>query len=179
MTSRLTPTLVALALVASALSGCTPPPEPEPIPGPPFATEEEAFAAAEETYRAYVDALNQVDLSDPDTFEPVFALTTGDMHDAERRSLSEAHASGLQLVGSASVEQVLLDGVDLSHPGVEVAFFVCVDSSGTDILNANGESLVHESRPDRQSLRVVVTKPDGRSMGVSEIAPSGGGLVCD
>ncbi|MET0860918.1 MAG: hypothetical protein ABW091_07810, partial [Microbacterium sp.] len=77
MIPRLLPLSVALVLASAALSGCTPQPAPTPTPTG-FATEDEAFAAAEETYRAYVDALNQVDLSDPETFEPVYAWTTGE-----------------------------------------------------------------------------------------------------
>ena len=61
------------------LAGCAPtPPGPSPEPSVVFMTDDEAFAAAEATYRAYVDALNQVDLSDPDTFEAVYAWTTGE-----------------------------------------------------------------------------------------------------
>src|SRR5688500_5990965 len=70
--SRRSVALAAPALVTGLLAGCAGDPEPaETTHG--FASEEEAFAAAEETYRAYVDALNQVDLSDPETFEPVLA----------------------------------------------------------------------------------------------------------
>ncbi len=68
--------LIALA-IATTVSACTPEPAPTPTPTG-FASEDEAFRAAEETYRAYVDALNAVDLADPATFEPVFAWTTGD-----------------------------------------------------------------------------------------------------
>ncbi len=60
-----------------------------------FASEEEAFAAAEETYRAYVDALNQVDLSDPETFEAVYAWTTGDANADERK---DAHSDARRRV---------------------------------------------------------------------------------
>ena len=61
------------ALLMLTLAGCTTPEPTDPTPTPTsaFASEEEAFAAAEATYRAYVDALNEVDLSDPETFEPV------------------------------------------------------------------------------------------------------------
>ena len=79
VTSRRFVALAALTLVTGLLAGCVGDPGPvETTPG--FASEEEAFAAAEETYRAYVDALNQVDLSDPETFEPVFAWTTGELN---------------------------------------------------------------------------------------------------
>ena len=54
-------------MLAVLMSGCAADPSVEPTPTPTFANEDEAFAAAEATYRAYVDALNQVDLADPAT----------------------------------------------------------------------------------------------------------------
>ena len=87
MISRVAAVSLALALVLGMATGCQPEPEPSPT-GPVFANEEEAFAAAEETYRAYVDALNQVDLSDPETFEAVYAWTTGDANASERKTLT-------------------------------------------------------------------------------------------
>ncbi|HOQ22628.1 MAG TPA: hypothetical protein PLN62_09415, partial [Microbacterium sp.] len=74
MASRMRRTFPAVgaALLALALvTGCAPEPAPTPTPTG-FASDDEAFAAAEATYRAYVDALNAVDLSDPATFEPVY-----------------------------------------------------------------------------------------------------------
>ena len=76
MKSRLLAAAAVLACVLITTTGCFAQPDPEPTPL--FSSEEEAFAAAEATYRAYVDALNQVDLSDPETFEEVYAWTTGD-----------------------------------------------------------------------------------------------------
>ncbi len=88
MLVRVASVTLSLALVIAVATGCRPEPEPSPS-GPAFATEAEAFAAAEETYRAYVDALNQVDLSDPETFEAVYAWTTGDANANERRTLTQ------------------------------------------------------------------------------------------
>ena len=66
---------------------------------PLFTSEADAFAAAEETYRAYVDALNQVDLSDPETFEDVYAWTTGDANADARETFSQMHADGWTVQG--------------------------------------------------------------------------------
>ena len=84
--------VIAAMLAVGALAGCGPT-DPTPTPTPTgFASEAEAFAAAEATYRAYVDALNQVDLSDPSTFEEVYRWTTGDANAAIRTSLSSMAA---------------------------------------------------------------------------------------
>src|SRR5688572_28357264 len=93
---------LALVLTAFVASGCSASPDPAES-APSFATEEEAFAAAEETYRAYVDALNKVDLSDPETFEEVFAWTTGDANAHERETLSGMHADGWTVSGNTQI----------------------------------------------------------------------------
>ena len=100
MLPRVIAATLALALVAG-MAACQP--EPQPTPGGPvFATEEEAFAAAEETYRAYVDALNQVDLSDPETFEAVYAWTTGELNATTGKTLSRGmHAEGVTVSGAS------------------------------------------------------------------------------
>src|SRR6188768_3952981 len=93
-------------------TGCFAPPDPEPTPL--FSSEEEAFAAAEATYRAYVDALNQVDLSDPETFEEVYAWTTGEANAGARKSFSQMHADGWIVGGESQVTKVEPIESDLS-----------------------------------------------------------------
>ncbi|MFF2633720.1 hypothetical protein ACFVR6_12640 [Microbacterium sp. NPDC058021] len=141
----------ALLLTATlGVTGCMPEPEPTPTPTG-FASEAEAFAAAEETYRAYVDALNQVDLSDPDTFEPVFAWTTGEANAAARESFSQMHADGWTVGGQSTPTVVApLDPV----PGIEeIDVAVCVDVSSVTLVNASGASVVAPDRRDVQSMR--------------------------
>src|SRR3546814_3928687 len=94
MLARSARALAVLALVGAAATGCVGTPEPRETTPTPL-SDAEAFAAAEETYRAYVDALNQVDLSDPATFEPVYALTTGDLNSQDRRNFSDRKSTRL------------------------------------------------------------------------------------
>ncbi|MCR2800670.1 hypothetical protein QNO21_05005 [Microbacterium sp. zg-Y818] len=148
---------VASVLLVLALTGCVAEPEPAPTPtATGFASEAEAFAAAEETYRAYVDALNQVDLSDPDTFEAVYAWTTGELNASDRTSFSEWHAEGYEIRGTASVAQVVLaefaDG-----PSAQTVIEACYVISDVDVLNPAGDSVVARDRPPVQSLRVTLS----------------------
>lgn len=83
--------LAVLALGVSALSACAPAPEPTPTPSPAFASEEEAFAAAEATFAEYVDALNHVDFSNPTTFDAVFDVLSGQASESTKRAFSELH----------------------------------------------------------------------------------------
>jgi hypothetical protein len=167
---------VALAL-AVLLSGCTPPPQPEPTPA--FSSEAEAFAAAEATYRAYVDALNDVDLSDPETFEEVYAWTTGDANAAIRKSFSEMHADGLTVTGTTLA--TVVEPLQAGGAGVEsVELAVCLDVSGVSLVDATGTSAVDPNRPDVQSMSITLRRDGETSTGwvISRIDGREGGPTC-
>lgn len=137
------------------MSGCAAEPVPDPTPTPTFASEAEAFAAAEATYRAYVDALNQVDLADPETFEAVYAWTTGDANAEERENLTRMHADKWQVTGQTAILAVLQNGTTLN------SVLACVDVSSVDVVDASGESQVSPDRPDRYAL--IITLAAGTS----------------
>lgn len=166
-------TLATLVVIAVLLSGCTG--EPEPVETTPlFASEAEAFAAAEETYRAYVDALNQVDLSDPETFEPVFALTTGELYATDRKNFSDWHAAGVSLVGESSVLSVRPQNVTaLNGHEVVITIDACYDVANVDVLDSSGNSLVTPDRPTIQSLTVHLSPmSDSSDLAVKQIVAS-------
>ncbi|WP_439593126.1 hypothetical protein [Microbacterium sp.] len=153
----LSATAVVLSVVLGA-SGCAAAsPVAVPTETPAFATDEEAFAAAEQTYRAYVDALNQVDLSDPATFEPVYALTTGEANAGSREEFSQMHAEGLTVAGSTSIDLIDLHG---ERP-IEVD--VCLRVSDVTLTNPSGKSVVAPDRPDVQMMRVRFAPGDTRT----------------
>ncbi len=160
--------VIAVLLGAGALAGCGPS-APAPTPTPTgFASEAEAFAAAEATYRAYVDALNQVDLSDPSTFEEVYRWTTGDANAAIRTSLSSMAAEGWTVVGDSTV--ALVEPAPLGNAeNAAVVLAVCVDVSGVDVVDASGVSQVQADRNDTESLSVSLeystTSPTGALIG--------------
>lgn len=143
-------------LVTACVVGCAPQSAPSPSPSgtaSPFSSDAEAFAAAEATYRAYVDALNQVDLAKPDTFEAVYELTNGDANEKARAEFSSLQAQGLVVGGStrvASVEASAASTVD------EVQLLVCADVSQVTLTDANGQSKVSPDRPPVQPLTVRV-----------------------
>ncbi len=139
--------LVAAVLVVTA---CSPGPSASPSPSAPFADKAAAFAAAEATYRAYVDALNQVVLSDPATFEPVFALTTGEANAESRKSLSRMHAAGWQVSGKSRI----LSLRDASTAD-DTVIAACVDVSDVKVVDTAGASVVSSDRPDTQSMKIV------------------------
>ncbi|GAB2506509.1 hypothetical protein GCM10027064_00010 [Microbacterium petrolearium] len=168
------PSFAVLILgLALAVAGCAAAPEPEPTPSG-FAREEEAFAAAEETYRAYVEAENAVDLSDPGTFEPVYALTTGDSLASVKEELTTLHAEEMRREGETSLASISPHDADLESGLVRMD--VCLDVSSIDVFDAEGRSVVSPDRPDVQRLRVsfhlppattsvLIASTDGRADG--------------
>lgn len=148
--------LAAIALVALALmTACTPEPAPSPSPSPTgFASEDEAFAAAEATYRAYVDAANRVVLSDPRTFDPVYEHLTGEALSAAKKSFTRMGADGWK-VGGTSRPTAVVPSAGTSRDSVELA--ICVDVSDVTLTDASGTSQVGE-RPTEQSLRAVIDR---------------------
>jgi len=160
---RLSRTLGVLML-AALVSGCAADPSVEPTPTPTFANEDEAFAAAEATYRAYVDALNQVDLADPATFEEVYAWTTGEANAGARRSFSELHATGAVVTGSTGVQSLSVVRTDLADGSAELS--ACLDVSSIDVRAPDGSSLVDADRVDIQVLTVKLESSAFTSTGM-------------
>ncbi|WOQ70864.1 hypothetical protein RYJ27_06680 [Microbacterium limosum] len=124
-------------------------------------TDDEAFAAAEATYRSYVDALNQVDLSDPNTFEAVYAWTTGEANAGERRLFTEMHSKRLTVSGHSTATLV----VPQARSGTEVLMDVCLDVGPVDLVDESGASVVAPDRVDLQRMRVAATEDPGSPTG--------------
>lgn len=142
-----------LALVLAA--GCTPTPEPTPTPTG-FANDAEAFRAAEETYRAYVDALNQVDLRDPKTFEPVFAWMTDRALAAEKKSLTTMHADGWTVSGESRISALHKGGRENGG----VAMVACLDVGDVAVVDGAGVSQVDPDRYDIHAFRLLFQRSD-------------------
>lgn len=175
MTAAAAVGIIALSL---ALAGCTAPDPPAPTPTSMFSTEEEAFAAAEATYRAYVDALNQVDLSDPETFEALFGWTDGELNALDRRQFSEWHAQGLRKTGEARVRTVA--GTEWDAEAGLIQIDACYDVSDVDLRDAQGISIVSTERPPEQELAITLTSAHSTPTGLAvlSISTASGGPTC-
>nr|WP_274637697.1 hypothetical protein [Microbacterium bovistercoris] len=144
--------VVAGVCAAGLLTGCAPEPHETPTPTPHFTSEAQAFQAAEETYRAYVDALNNVDLADPSTFEDVYKWETGDALDSEKKSLTQMHAEGWTVSGESRL--ALFEPATKSSTEMQRAA-VCVDVSAVELIDQNGKSAVETDRGNMQIVLVT------------------------
>lgn len=127
-----------------ALTGCVgPTPEPTPTPTAVFSSEEEAFAAAEETYRAYIDAVN-ARYADPHSEPDPQDFLVGPALEADIDSAREMDQLGIHISGSSVVQSVSL--VSSEAAAGEVVIRACLDSTQARILNEAGEDV---TLPDR------------------------------
>ena len=103
MKSRVAAGVVAV-VVAVGLAGCSrAAPKPSPTPTPPFASADAVYKAAEATYRAYVDALNKVDLADEKTFTPVYGWLLNPALDSNKKSFTQMASRHFRVGGESIV----------------------------------------------------------------------------
>lgn len=155
MTSRASHLAAAVIGLAAILAGCAPT-ATAPQPTPTFSSDAEAFAAAEATYREYVKALNAVDLSDPETFEGVYAWTTGDANAGEREALTRMHADGWVVDGATAIALIEPSGPVVRNDAKNIELAICLDISAVTVVDASGRSVVEDARPDVQSMSITL-----------------------
>lgn len=142
---------VGAVLALALATGCMP--EPEPTPSPTgFASEEEAFAAAEETYRAYVDAVNARRTDAHSGVDPKSFLTGGAL-DADLRSDERFASKGIRIEGATSIRSFEMGSVT----GDGIALTVCLDATQTRVLDEQNNDVTPPDRPETLPLDVLMT----------------------
>lgn len=153
------PPIVALGVASGLLVGCSPPPKPTPTPTAAFASEEEAFAAAEEVYGLYNDAGNArrdgADTPDPQSFLIGSALEG----DIDAHNLLQQR--GLAVDGHVRIE--FFEGIDatLTSEANEITAIVCLDASQTRVIDGAGADVTPSDRELRVAQEVVFIAVDG------------------
>lgn len=140
-----------VALLAVGLTGCagTPAPDPSGSPSPAatrFASEEEAFAAAEELYRSHVDGLNAYHAGDS-TYDPGRYLS-GEALQEEKDVLQQMAELNLTVEGAVVVHSLARASFEEEAGAVTVGLQSCLDYSGTRILDSTGKDVT----PERENL---------------------------
>ncbi|WOF21811.1 hypothetical protein N8K70_10485 [Microbacterium betulae] len=158
MTTRRPFAVLPAALIAAlALSGCTPDPGPTPTPTG-FATEEEAFAAAEETYRAYIDALNARNAGDEEADPQSFLI--GEVLESDQRTREILEQSKQTIQGSLDILSFTPETTTRIADAIQVDAIVCMDATNARILDSNGGDVTPEDTPSIYSLKIELTSAD-------------------
>ncbi|MGZ0711014.1 hypothetical protein ACWPKO_22075 (plasmid) [Coraliomargarita sp. W4R53] len=148
MISRFARTATAVAMLVGVLAGCSSQPASAPTPTSAFASDEEAFAAAEKTYRAYVDALNARNDSAQSSPDPASFLIADalESHFETVRAFEEAKIS---TTGSSQIVDV--HQIDVGVNGT-ISLEVCLDVSATSIVDATDADQTPVDRDERLLL---------------------------
>ena len=184
---RTAPALLVILALSLALTGCVPDDDPivvdpEPSASPIFESDEEALAAAEEAYGAYLSISDQV-LNDGGAHpERLLALVTEDLYShllSGFESVAEKgwHGTGATVFDTSSLQSYFNDAL----PGEQlITIYACVDLSNVDVLDASGASVVTPDRIDRSPYEVGFTTVDlgDPSLLVATEEPWGGENFC-
>lgn len=147
MKTRPSLALAVTALVIAVATACTPGATPTTTPTPTFSTEAEAFAAAEATYRAYVDAVNKRWASTDSTPDPqdfLIGSALEDDIDAQRRF----NEQGIHFEGEVRVQSVVPETAKGGGRVEEVTLTACLNYEAARVIDQEGENVTPTERPN-------------------------------
>lgn len=170
--------------LAATLAGCSdttriPDPTPEATADPLFASDEEALAAAVEVYERYLVAADDA-LNDPELpLDNLNAIASDALTENIVAIRSNLEEQGLSIVGYRTIVNSIFQSSVTEQSSTDVSFYVCESVADTDILNADGMSMVEEDRLVLSEWMPTVSF-DGSSEGevVARELWQGGG-ICD
>jgi hypothetical protein len=149
-------TAVACACLI-AVAGCAPTPAPQPTTNPPtaapiFESDEEALAAATEAYGNYLRLSNEIAHGGGNDAQRMSEVATGEALQSEVESLE-----GMRRAGTIGVGEVRFDNLEMQSADFAAGLltaYVCLDVSGTDVVDASGLSVLPDDRVDRLPLEI-------------------------
>lgn len=149
---RATAAVLVTLVCALAATGCTTAPVPTASPtSTGFASDDAAFAAAEATYRAYVDATN-ARRSDPNSRPDPTDFLTSDALNATLNAQRRFDEEGIRLIGNTQVTSVNLVNSTPEYTTIHV----CLDNAATKVINREGLDVTPADRVAVGGLEVVI-----------------------
>ncbi len=142
----LVPFVLAASVMLATTSGCTAPPEPEPTRTPLFATDEDAYAAAEEVYREYMEALDARSAGLPSPEPQDFLIGSAVEADIDGERFFDEQ--GLHLLGSMSIASFSGTSAHRGGADASVSAFVCLNAANVRVIDADGVDVTPAERGD-------------------------------
>ena len=156
--------LAAVGALGFVLTGCVGSPSPTQTPtpteaAPVFASDEEALAAAESAYERY-QAMSSDATSTGEVPPDAESIAVGDALALVKEAVQKLSAEGLQTVGTPAFSTHELQSIDFEQGrGSIVAFYVCDDLRGVDVVDQSGASAVRPDRVEDVPYLVVAEGP--------------------
>ena len=152
---------VAVVLVAAlAATGCAPDPAaphtPAPTSTPLFASDEEALAAAEEAYAAYLAVADQILADGGKAPERLLKVATQAVLDSQIEGYATAAKNGWVSKGRTVLDSVSLERYDPHQIKEAISIYGCVDLTAVDVVDATGTSVVSPTRPNRSPFEITL-----------------------
>jgi len=160
------PNLVRAAtgvLLATSLSGCAPsdasaPPQPAATFAAPYATDEEALAAAEEAYTEYTRVSDQILHDGGADAERLAEVAVGSFLEESLVELREFESNGYRATGEVVSSDFVLQRYSPKTGPLElISVYLCSDVSAVEIFDSSGISLVANERDDLATMQVAFT----------------------
>ncbi|MGJ8722265.1 MAG: hypothetical protein ACSHW9_10500 [Salinibacterium amurskyense] len=148
-------------LLLVVLSGCTPsdaiaPPEPTATFVAPYATDEEALAAAEAAYAEYVEVSTAVLTEGGAEPERLARVITGEFLETSIEGAEKFAEAGKTQKGTSTIGGAELQRYSPTGGAKEViTIYVCRNISKVDVLDSSGNSTVQDGREDSSIMQVT------------------------
>jgi len=137
--------------LATALAGCDaepaePPSAPPTSPAPPiFASDEEALAAAEAAYAAYLAASNEIFRDGGRDRERIREVASDEYAGVLEEEFESFEKRGLRMTGATGYDIVALVDADLTTGATQT--YACLKVGDSRILDADGNDVTVRNRP--------------------------------
>lgn len=148
---RALPHLALIAALALLLTACAPAskavaPEPTAVAAP-FASEEEALAAAVEAYARFVEVSDAIGHDGGRNAERLKAVSTGETLNAATDGFTEWVDGDWRQIGTRSFHTATLQQTSIG-PTDAVVIYLCEDISSVDVIDGSGQTVVSPTRSD-------------------------------
>lgn len=177
--------LLTAAFVVLTLAGCQTAdpvvvPQPEPSTTPLFASEEEALAAAEEAFGAYLAVADQIFADGGAEPERLKAVATQSVYDQDLEGFKNYEIEGKRSTGGSTFDSLQLQSADLSgyaFTSVVVAY-LCEDFSAVEVFDSGGSLVSDPSRQTRWPIVATFDAADDGELVVAEVEQWTGDDFC-
>ncbi|MEL4317876.1 hypothetical protein WJX64_02560 [Leifsonia sp. YIM 134122] len=177
--------LLAMSLSAVAVAGCSASPKPLPSTSstpsatPVFASDEEALAAAEEAYAAYLRVDNAVGQSGGKGESLYSTVAAGEALTNALANAKQFRDAKAHTIGQAAFTVRDLQSAEYEDPrNLSISFYICDDLSEVELVGEDGKTMSESEINDSAPFLVTVVSSTTSNLLVSNIALWDGDDYC-